>query len=229
MGSETKMDRAIFKKNIHFSQKEELHCAQMIIDGADLHRVSEWHKLRFGKPMSESKFYRKRKMAAQIVVESKNKKPTPARAYTRPNEGEMQIFENHLKNAIVERTESLNAIKWTYPLLKTFAEAERQKPEFLGMESVQKYKFSSSYWMSNQFMARTELCFSKRKSDQQNIPAPELQRLRDQMNQKLMFYKSTDVINVDESGVFWRMSHGRIITKKGIRIIKSLIHIHECF
>ena len=79
MGSETKMDRAIFKKNIHFSQKEELHCAQMIIDGADLHRVSEWHKLRFGKPMSESKFYRKRKMAAQIVAESKNKKPTPAR------------------------------------------------------------------------------------------------------------------------------------------------------
>ena len=78
-------------------------------------------------------------------------------------------------------------------------------------------------------MARTELCFSKRKSDQQNIPAPELQRLRDQMNQKLMFYKSTDVINVDESGVFWRMSHGRIITKKGIRIMKSLIYIHECF
>ena len=49
MGSETKMDRAKFKKNIHFSQKEELHCAQMIIDGADWHRVSDWHKLRFWK------------------------------------------------------------------------------------------------------------------------------------------------------------------------------------
>ena len=190
MGSGTKMDRAIFKKNIHFSQKEELHCAQMIVDGADWHQVSDWHKLRFGKPMSESKFYRKRKMADQIVADSKNKKPTPARAYTRPNEAEMRIFENHLKNAIVERTESLNAIKWTYPLLKTFAEAERQKPQFQSMESVQKCQFSPRYWMSNQFMARTELCFSKRKSDQHFISAPELQQLRGQMNQKLRFYRS---------------------------------------
>ena len=104
--------------------------------------------------MSESKFYRKKKMAAHILAESKNKKPTPARAYTRPNKAEMTIFESHLKNAILERTDSLNAVKWTFALLKTFAEAERQKPEFQNMESVQKCKFSTSYWMKISKMGR---------------------------------------------------------------------------
>ena len=63
------------------------------------------------------------------MAESKIKKTTPARAYTRPNEAEMSMCENDLKNAIVEKTESLNAVKCTTSLLKTFAEAERQRPE----------------------------------------------------------------------------------------------------
>ena len=38
---EIKMDKPIFKKNIHFNREEELHVAKMINDGADYEKVAK--------------------------------------------------------------------------------------------------------------------------------------------------------------------------------------------
>ena len=39
-------------------------------------------------------------------------------SYIRPNKSEKQLFEDHLKIAILEKTESMDATKWTGALLK---------------------------------------------------------------------------------------------------------------
>ena len=122
------MEKAKFKKNIHFNREEEIFVAKMITDGADFEKVAKWHMHRFNKPMHKSKFYAHRKNAAKILAESKDKKCP--HSYTRPNENEISPFEDHLKNAIIARTESMDALKWTFPLLQQFAVQERMRPEF---------------------------------------------------------------------------------------------------
>ena len=78
--------------------------------------------------------------------------------YTRPNENEIAMFEEHLANVILERTKSMGATKWTVTLLKKIAEQERMRPEFENLESLKKYEFSSRYW--NRFISRKQR-FSK--------------------------------------------------------------------
>ena len=45
------MEKAKFKKNIHFTNEEEIFVAKMISDGADYNKVLQWHMQRFGRPM----------------------------------------------------------------------------------------------------------------------------------------------------------------------------------
>ena len=103
----------------------------MISDGADYNKV-QWHMQRFGRPMHKSKYYAHRKKAADTLAESHEKKTT--HSYIRPNESEKQLFEDHLKIAILEKTESMDATKWTGALLKQFAEQERMRPEFKNLD-----------------------------------------------------------------------------------------------
>ena len=60
------MEKAKFKKNIHFTNEEEIFVAKMISDGADYNKVLQWHMQRFGRPMHKSKFYAHRKKAATL-------------------------------------------------------------------------------------------------------------------------------------------------------------------
>ena len=54
------------KKNIHFTNEEEIFVAKMIADGADYNKVLQWHLRRFGRPMHKSKFYAHRKRAQTL-------------------------------------------------------------------------------------------------------------------------------------------------------------------
>ena len=56
-GPEIKMEKPIFKKNVHLSQKEKQYVARLIEDGGTLAEISKWHKTRFGKPIATSKYY----------------------------------------------------------------------------------------------------------------------------------------------------------------------------
>ena len=208
------MEKAQFKKNIHFNREEEIYVAKMITNGADYNKVAKWHLNRFAKPMHKSKFYAHRKKAAKILAESEEKNSSISHSYTRPNENEISIFEEHLKIAILERTETLDAMKWTFPLLKQFAEQERLRPEFQNLEGLKKYEFTNRYW--DRFMIRKQMCFSTRKSDSKPFSENELEQLRTEMESKLMFFKKTDILNVDESAWFYRQVSGRIISRKGM-------------
>ena len=64
------MEKAKFKKNIHFTNEEEIFVAKMIADGADYNKVLQWHLRRFGRPMHKSKYYAHRKKAANTLAES---------------------------------------------------------------------------------------------------------------------------------------------------------------
>ena len=70
------MEKAKLKKNIHFTNEEEIFVAKMISDGADYNKVLQWHMKRFGRPMHKSKFYAHRKKAANTLAESHEKKTT---------------------------------------------------------------------------------------------------------------------------------------------------------
>ena len=216
------MDKPKFKKNIHFNREEELHVAKMINDGADYEKVAKWHMNRYNKPMHKSKFYAHPKKAAKILAEA-NKNVSGPHSYTRPNEDEISTFENHLKVSILERTESMDALKWTFPLLQQFAVQERMRPEFQNLQGLKNYVFGHRYW--NRFMTRNQLNFSGRKSDAQPFSETELEQFRKEMDMKLMFYKKDDICNVDESGWFYRETKGRIITRKGWSI-KLCVEVH---
>ena len=183
----------------------------MISDGADYNKVLQWHMQRFGRPMHKSKFYAHRKKAANTLAESHEKKNT--HSYIRPNESEKQLFEDHLKIAILEKTESMDATKWTGALLKQFAEQERMRPEFNNLDGLKELQFTRRYW--NRFLNRQQLCFSTRKSDAKPFTENELNQFRKEMDSKLMFYKRDDIFNCDESAWFYRETRGRIIVRKG--------------
>ena len=114
--SEIKMEKAQFKKNIHFTNEEEIFVAKMISDGADYNKVLQWHLQRFGRPMHKSKFYAHRKRPQKIW----------------PSEFEKQLLEGHLEIGILAKTESMAAMKWTVALLKQLVEQERMRPAFEG-------------------------------------------------------------------------------------------------
>ena len=134
-------------------------------------------------------------------------------SYIRPNESEKQLFEDHLKTAILEKTESMDATKWTVPLLKQFAEQERMRPEFKDLDGLKELQFTVRYW--NRFLNRQQICFSNRKSDAKPFTENELNQFRKEMDSKLMFYKRDDIFNCDESAWFYRETRGRIIVRKG--------------
>ena len=69
------MEKAKFKKNIHFTNEEEIFVAKMISDGADYNKVLQWHLQRFGRPMHKSKFYAHRIRAVETVAKSHEKNP----------------------------------------------------------------------------------------------------------------------------------------------------------
>ena len=96
------MEKAKFKKNIHFNREEEIFVAKMITDGADFEKVAKWHMHRFNKPMHKSKFYAHRKNAAKILAESKDKKCP--HSYTRPNENYsiIQLFLEIIGNQKIQ-------------------------------------------------------------------------------------------------------------------------------
>ena len=74
--SEIKMEKAQFKKNIHFTNEEEIFVAKMISDGADYNKVLQWHLQQFGRPMHKSKFYAHRKRPQKLWPSLMRKKPT---------------------------------------------------------------------------------------------------------------------------------------------------------
>ena len=78
----------------------------------------------------------------------------------------MVQFEEHLKEEITQRTNN-PVIKWTYELLTTLANNEREKEPYCKMDILKQYKFTNRYWMK--YMDRTQLVFSSRKSDQKNF------------------------------------------------------------
>ena len=205
------MEKAKFKKNIHFTNEEEIFVAKMIADGADYNKVLQWHLRRFGRPMHKSKFYAHRKKAAKTLAESNEKKLT--HSYTRPNESEKQLFEDHLKIAILEKTESMDAMKWTLALLKQFAEQERMRQEYVNLDGLKELQFSSRYW--DRFVIRQQMNFSTRKSDAKPFTENELNQFRKDMDSRLMFYKRDDIFNCDESAWFYRETRGRILVRKG--------------
>ena len=45
------MDKPLRKKHVHFTKKEELHLANMILDGATYEEISEWHQSHYVKPI----------------------------------------------------------------------------------------------------------------------------------------------------------------------------------
>ena len=44
------MEKAKFRKNIHFTNEEEIFVAKMISEGADYNKVAQWYLHRFEKP-----------------------------------------------------------------------------------------------------------------------------------------------------------------------------------
>ena len=67
------MDKPLRKKHVHFTKKEELHLANMILDGATYEEISEWHLTRFGKPMARSKYFRFKNKAPEIISNDNQK------------------------------------------------------------------------------------------------------------------------------------------------------------
>ena len=104
---------------------------------------------------------------------------------------------------------------------------ERQTERFRDCEALKERSFTSRYW--SKFMSRHGLDFSTRKSDQKNFSDTEIENFRKDMNQKLMFYTIDQLLNFDESGVFWNQMHGRIIVKKGTVKVEPKLHLvhHE--
>ena len=204
------MDKTLRIKNVYFTRKEELHLANMIVGGAKYDEINEWHLTNFGKPMARSKYFRFKNKALEIISND-NKKISKVK-YNRPGESDLVQFEEHLKEEITVRTNN-PVIKWTYELLTTLANNEREKEPYCKMDILKQYKFTNRYWMK--YMDRNQLVFSSRKSDQKNFSEKEIVGFRSIMNAKLMFYPKDCIINLDESAVFFNEIRGRIVVEKG--------------
>ena len=100
---------------------------------------------------------------------------------------------------------------------------ERQNERFRDCEALKERSFTNRYWAK--FMSRHGLDFSTRKSDQKNFSDEEIENFRNQMNRKIMFYPIGQILNFDESGIFWNQMHGRIIVKKGTVKIELKLHL----
>ena len=100
---------------------------------------------------------------------------------------------------------------------------ERQNERFRDCEALKERSFTNRYW--GKFMSRHGLDFSTRKSDQKNFSDEEIENFRNQMNRKIMFYPIGQILNFDESGIFWNQMHGRIIVKKGTVKIELKLHL----
>ena len=69
------------------------------------------------------------------------------------------------------------------------------------------------------------LDFSTRKSDQKNFSDAEIENFKKEMNLKILFYTIDQMLNFDESGVFWNQMHGRIVVKKGTVKVEPKLHL----
>ena len=204
------MERTLVKKNIHLTKKEELHVAKLIVSGGTQQEISDWHSMRFGKPMARSKFFRFKSKAKEIIANADE--TSMKKAYTRVGEEDLRSFEEHLKVEIASRSNSVP--KWTYLLLTVLANEERKKEPFANMEALKKYTFTSTYWLK--YMFRQKLRFSSRKSDQKNFRPDQITKFRASLSTKIMFYDKFQVLNFDETGFFYNEIRGRIVTEKGI-------------
>ena len=86
---------------------------------------------------------------------------------------------------------------------------ERETERFRDCEALKERSFTNRYW--NRYMSRHGLDFSTRKSDQKSFTDEEIEGFRNEMNRKIMFYTTGQILNFDESGIFWNQMHGRII------------------
>ena len=77
------MEKSLVKKNIHFNQEEKTHVAQMIDKGATWSEVSDWHRVRYGKPMSRSKYFRMKQQKNEILNSRRKNEATDVNAYKR--------------------------------------------------------------------------------------------------------------------------------------------------
>ena len=209
----------LFKKNVHLSDAERKLVAKKIKEGETYKKVSDWYFSKYARPMPKSTFYDLKKRMNEILKKSNQSVNT----YTRPQEEQLSQFECHLKEEIAKRTESVNSQKWTHSILQLLALHERAKPPFCDMEILQSYQFSNRYWMK--FLNRQNLVFSSRKSDQKFHNETQLSEFRNTINGKLLFYRPDQCLNMDESGVFFHMTKGRILVEKGTFNLK--VHL-EC-
>ena len=121
--------------------------------------------------------------------------------YTRKGEAELTVFEDHIKEKIARRTDSPVITKWTFSLLSTLAIKERQTEKFRDCEALKDYSFSARYW--SKFMDRHGLNFPSRKSDQKNFSKAEIETFKADLNRKIMFYPSNQILNIDESFIIF--------------------------
>ena len=80
--------------------------------------------------------------------------------------------------------------------------------------------FSSRYWMK--YLYRKNLNFSNRKSDQKHFTATELDQFRLPVDQKMMFYPVNTILNMDETGVSYLETRGRIICESGKKLFENI-------
>ena len=182
----------------------------MIDSGASLKDVDGWHQMRFGKKITKSVFYRLKENYKTLLAETDDK---TTNKYTRKAEKDLEPFEEHLKLKICEKTESAGSFKWTYVLLQSLAQTERMKEPFNQCDEIQKMCFTNRYW--KKFLKRKNLNFSTRKSDQKHFSATELKNFRLILDRKLMFYPVNTILNMDETGVQYLETRGRIICESG--------------
>ena len=119
-----------------------------------------------------------------------------------------------MKTVIAEKTDSTDVQKWTVSLLTKLAFKERENETFRNCEVLQRYAFTNRYW--DKYMDRHGLNFSSRKSDQRNFTPEEIEQFKGEISRKIMFYKNDQLLNFDESGVFWNQTRGRTIVAKGM-------------
>ena len=205
------MERRVFKKHLHLKPDEKIEVARMIDNGASLDKVNKWYMNRFGQKMSKSSYYDLKNKRAKVLTEAVNGKKK--NDYRRKGEDDLATFEDHLRLKIAELTESNNCILWTYPLLQDVALEEREKEPFVHMEVLQKYCFTNKYW--EKFMDRNELDFSSRKSDQKKFTDEKIAKFRRDLDNRMMFYPTNNILNSDETAFFYLQTKGRIIHEKG--------------
>ena len=99
-------------------------------------------------------------------------------------------------------------------MLATLALKERQTERFRDCEALKGRAFTDRYW--SKFLDRHGLNFSSRKSDQKNFSSEQIETYKTEISRKIMFYSISQLLNFDESGVFWNQTRGRIIVKKGM-------------